>query len=109
MGSVAQEWLDCSPSLRSVVDEIRDTLDRVLRVAQRQGAVRPDVDVEDLGLLLDAMRPVVVVSDKVAPQFWRRHLVLLLDALRAPAATPLPPPLDDVEQRMRLTDAVKHC
>lgn len=107
MGSVAQERLDCSPSLRSLVDEIRDTLDRVLRTAQRQGAARADVDVEDLGLLLDAMRPVVVVSDKVAPEFWRRHLVLLLDALRAPAATPLPPPVRDVEQRLRLADAVK--
>lgn len=109
MGSVAQERLDRSPSLRSVVDEIRDTLDRVLRVAQRQGTVRPDVDVEDLGLLLDAMRPAVVASDSVAPEFWRRHLVLLLDALRAPAASPLPPPVADAGQRLRLADAVKRC
>ena len=109
MGSVGQERLDCSPSLRSAVDEVRDTLDRVLRAAQRQGTVRPDVDVEDLGLLIDAMRTVVVVSDHVAPEFWRRHLVLLLDALRAPAASPLPPPVGDVEQRLRLSDAVKLC
>lgn len=107
MGSVTQERLACSEALRSAVDEVRDALDRVLRVAQRQGAARADVDVEDVGLLLDAMRPVVVVSDKVAPEFWRRHLVLLLDALRAPGASPLPPPVSDVEQRLRLADAVK--
>ena len=109
MGSPVQERLDTSPSLRSAVAEVRETLDRVLRLAQSQGSVRVDVDLEDLLLLLDPLRSLVVASDKVAPEFWQRHLVLLLDALRAEAASPLPPPVGDVEQRLGLARAVRDC
>jgi AcrR family transcriptional regulator len=105
MGSPAQERLDTSPSLRSVVDEIGDALDRVLRLAQSQGSVRTDVDLEDLGLLLESLRPIVAASAKAAPEVWQRHLVLVLDALRAGAASPLPAPVGDVEQRRLFTRA----
>jgi len=108
IGTPAQERLDTSPSLRSVVAEIGEALDRLLRLAQSQGSVRPDVDLEDLGLLLDSVRPVVAVSAEVAPELWRRHLALVLDALRAEVASPLPPPVTDVEQRRRLAHAVRH-
>ena len=74
VGTPAQERLDSSPSLRSVVTEIGDALDRLLRLAQSQGSARTDVDLEDLGLLLDSVRPVVAASGKVAPELWRRHL-----------------------------------
>ena len=37
---------------------------------------------------------VIDVTGTVAPDFWRRYLGLVLDGLRAEAATPLPhPPL----------------
>jgi AcrR family transcriptional regulator len=102
MGTPAQDRLDTSPSLRSVVGEIRDALDRLLRLAQSQGAARTDVDLEDLGLILESLRPIVAAAEKVAPELWRRHLVLVLDALRVEAATPLPPRVGDAEQRSRL-------
>ena len=108
MGSPAQERLDSSPSLRSVVTDIRDALDRLLRLAQSQGCARTDVDVEDLGLLLDSLRPLVAASAKAAPELWQRHLVLVLDAVRAGAASPLPPRVGDAEQRLRLTRAARH-
>lgn len=108
VGIPAQERLDSSPSFRSVVTEIGDALARLLRLAQSQGSARTDVDLEDLGLLLDSVRPVVAASDKVAPELWRRHLALVLDALRAEGASPLPPPMADAEQRLRLTRAVRH-
>jgi AcrR family transcriptional regulator len=107
MGSPAQEWLEASPSLRSVVTEISDALDRVLRLAQRQGTVRTDVDLEDVGLLIEALKPVVAVSAKVAPELWQRHLVLVLDALRTGAASPLPPLPGDDEERRRLLRAAR--
>ena len=107
MDGPAQERLETSPSLRSVVTEVRDALDRALRSAQSQGSARPDVDLEDLVLLVGTLRPVVAASEKVAPQMWHRHLVLVLDALRAEAASPLPPPMDDAAQRLRLTHAVR--
>ena len=108
MGSPAQDRLDTSPSLRSMVVEVGDALGRVLRLAQSQGTVRPDVDLEDLGLLLEPLRSVVAASDQEAPELWQRHLVLVLDALRARDATPLPARVDDAEQRVRLIRAARH-
>jgi AcrR family transcriptional regulator len=107
VGSPAEDRLDTSPSLRAVVTEISEALDRVLRLAQTQGSVRPDVDLEDLGLLLESIKPVFAVSAKVAPELWRRHLALLLDALRAGGASPLPPRLSDAEERVRLARAAR--
>ena len=73
-----------------------------------EGAVRADVDVENLALLVDALRPVVAASANDAPELWHRHLVLVLDALRPGAASPLLFRLADVEQRLRLTRTVHH-
>lgn len=87
----AADRLDTSPSSRAVVTEVRSTLDRVLRLAQRQGSVRTDVDVDDLGRLVESLRLVGAASDRSAPEVWRRHIALVLDALRAEAASPLPP------------------
>jgi AcrR family transcriptional regulator len=107
VGSPAEDRLDTSPSLRAVVTEVGDALDRVLRLAQSQGSARADVDLEDLGLLLESVKPVFAVSARVAPELWRRHLVLLLDALRAGTASPLPPRLSDPDQRARLARVVR--
>jgi AcrR family transcriptional regulator len=107
VGSPAEDRLDTSPSLRAVVSEVGEALDRVLRLAQRQGSVRTDVDLEDLGLLLESMKPVFAVSAKVAPAMWRRHLALLLDALRAGSASALPPRMEDAEERARLARVVR--
>jgi AcrR family transcriptional regulator len=108
IGQVDKERLDASPSLRWIVTEVHATLDRVLQFAQSQGAVRADVDVEDLSLLVDTLRPVVAASGNDAPELWHRHLVLVLDALRPGAATALPARLGDIEQRQRLTRTVHH-
>jgi AcrR family transcriptional regulator len=107
MGSAAQERLESSPSLRSIVTETRDAVDRLLRLAQVQGSARADVDVDDLALLLDSMMPLVAASAKDAPELWQRQLVLVLDALRPGAASPLPPRVADVDQRARLTRAAR--
>jgi AcrR family transcriptional regulator len=108
MGSLALDRLETSPSLRWVVTKTRDALDRLLRLAQGQGSIRVDVDIEDLGLLLDSLTPLVAASGEVAPELWQRHLVLVLDALRPGAASALPPRVGDVERRLRLTRAARH-
>ncbi|MCX4095279.1 TetR/AcrR family transcriptional regulator [Nocardia sp. alder85J] len=57
---------------------------------QAAGALRPDVDVTDIGLMLWS---VVRATDGVrhrAPEAWRRHVAILLDGLRTEAAHPLP-------------------
>ena len=58
--------------------------------------LRPDFTVADLALLLWSFAPVIDATADTAPEAWRRHLHLLLDGLRAEAATPqTQPPLDD--------------
>jgi AcrR family transcriptional regulator len=73
---------------------IRPLLRRLIERAQEQGALRADFTAEDMPLVFWAGGRVIEATAAVAPDFWRRHLGLLLDGLRAEAATPLPhPPL----------------
>lgn len=67
-----------------------ELFERVVARARESGQLRADISETDLGLLLWA---VVRATDGVresAPQAWRRHLMVLLDGLRAEAAHPLP-------------------
>ncbi|HEY2205761.1 MAG TPA: TetR/AcrR family transcriptional regulator [Pseudonocardia sp.] len=109
LGRLADERLDVSPVLMEIVEEVRGTLRRLLTLAQEQGTVRPDVNHEDLELLLATLRPIMVASIEVAPSLGRRHLTLLLDALRPEARTMLPPPEATREQRDRLGRAARNA
>jgi AcrR family transcriptional regulator len=71
---------------------MRPLLGRVIERAQAQGTLRPDFTLEDLPVLFWAGGRVMEVTKAVAPDYWRRHLGLVLDGLRAGAATPLPQP-----------------
>ena len=73
---------------------IRPLLRRLIERAQEQGALRADFTAEDMPLVFWTGGCVIEATAAVAPEFWRRYLGLLLDGLRAEAATPLPhPPL----------------
>jgi AcrR family transcriptional regulator len=73
---------------------IRPLLRRMIQRAQEQGTLRPDFRSEDLPLVFWTADRVIDRTAAVAPDYWRRFLGLLLDGLRADAATPLPrPPL----------------
>ncbi len=56
---------------------------RLLAAAQRDGHVRRDVQVSDLAIVQLMLSAVGAFTHDVSPQLWRRHLVLLLDGLRA--------------------------
>jgi AcrR family transcriptional regulator len=71
---------------------MRPLLAQMVERAQEQGALRPDFDPKDVPLIFWTGSRVIEVTEDVAPGFWRRHLALLLDGLRAGAATPLPRP-----------------
>ena len=90
--------------LASVREDLRRRLEEVVARAQARGELRADFTFADLALLLWSFRPVIDATAAVAPDAWRRHLHLLLDGLRAPAATPQSqPPLtdDDLHAAMR--------
>ena len=73
---------------------IRPLLRRLIERAQEQGSLRADFTPEDLSLVFWSADRVIDATAAVSPDFWRRYLALLLDGMRAEAATPLPhPPL----------------
>ena len=73
---------------------IRPLLRRVIERAQAQGTLRADFTVRDLPMLFWAAGRVIETTASIAPDYWRRYFGLLVDGLRASAATPLAvPPL----------------
>jgi AcrR family transcriptional regulator len=71
---------------------IRPVLRRLVERAQDQGTLRSDFTPADLPLVFWTASRVIEMTATVAPDHWRRYLGLVLDGLRAPAATSLPAP-----------------
>jgi AcrR family transcriptional regulator len=70
--------------------------------AQRHGVLRADVTTGDVVLLLETLSAVTVPSADDGAALRRRYLALLLQALHAPAAGPLPgPPADPAQLAAR--------
>ena len=77
---------------------IRPVLRELIERAQAQGTLRADFTSEDLPLVFWTAGRVIETTASVAPDYWRRYLALLLDGLRAEAATALPePPLTQAQ------------
>jgi AcrR family transcriptional regulator len=73
---------------------MRPLLRELIGRAQAQGTLRPDFTPEDVPMVFWTSGRVIEATETVAPDYWRRCLGLLLDGLRASAATPLArPPL----------------
>jgi AcrR family transcriptional regulator len=90
--------------IAGVREDLRRRFEEGLARARAQGELRADFTFADLALLLWSFRPVIDATAAVAPDAWRRHLHLLLDGLRAPAATPPAQPSlldDDLHAAMR--------
>jgi AcrR family transcriptional regulator len=82
---------------------LRATIER----AQAQGVLRADFSPEDLPVVFWGVERVIHATATVAPDYWRRYLALLLDGLRAEAATPLPGrPL--TQAQLRQSSARRH-
>lgn len=69
---------------------LRPLVRRLVERAQADGSLRPDFTPEDMTLVFMPAGRVLEAAQDVAPELWRRFLGLLLDGLRAEAATPLP-------------------
>jgi AcrR family transcriptional regulator len=59
---------------------------------QAAGAIRGDLVVNDVGLLLEQVAALRIGDDERTHELRRRYLGLLLDAVRAPSDDPLPGP-----------------
>jgi AcrR family transcriptional regulator len=71
---------------------LRPLIGTIVARAQADGSLRSDFRTEDIPVLFWAVGRVIEATAEVAPGAWRRHLAIVLDGLRAQAATPLPRP-----------------
>ena len=66
------------------------TVGELMERAKAQGRMRADVTVEDIPLLMCGVGSASGMPHS-APEAWRRHLAIVLDGMRAEAASgPLP-------------------
>lgn len=73
--------------------------------AQAAGALRPDIETQDVPLIQLMLSSVIDVSHDVAPELWRRYLAIMLRGMRADPGPPeelpaAPPSLERVDQMM---------
>ena len=66
------------------------TLARLIERAQGAGALRPDVRVEDVPMIMCSLGRVQMLGGHADGDEWRRHLAIMLDGLRAGAPSRLP-------------------
>jgi AcrR family transcriptional regulator len=71
---------------------------RLFERARSAGAIRADVEVDDLGLLFEQLAAIRVEDRERTNQLRQRYLALLLDGLRERSAAPLPGPAPSWEE-----------
>ena len=70
--------------------ELNESMAELLRRAQAAGALRPDVVLDDIPMLMCGIGAATRKSH-ACPDSWRRHMALVIDGLRAASASgPLP-------------------
>lgn len=79
-------------------DEMCQQIEDVLTRAQEAGEARPDITRADIVNLIWFNGRMLDATGATAPNAWRRHLHLMLDAYRAERAHPIPePPMSDAQ------------
>jgi AcrR family transcriptional regulator len=102
-----------SPGSAERVTTSRSTLhplaDQLVQRAMQSGAVRPDGETQDFGVLQLMVGVVIDAGRDVAPDLWRRYLAIMLQGLRAQPAPldPLPAPAVAPEQMDALLMSVR--
>jgi AcrR family transcriptional regulator len=64
--------------------------ERLFKRTQLAGAIRPDVKVNDIALVLEQLAAIQLGDRKRTTELRHRYLALALDALHTPSSTPLP-------------------
>ena len=97
MAAPTEDLVAAERSMNAAIHEL-------LEIAQRAGAVRPDVGVEDVRLLFEQLHAVRAADTAREATLRRRYLELVLQALRAPGAAPLPGPAPAATELRGRTD-----
>jgi AcrR family transcriptional regulator len=70
--------------------ELNAAMNKLIRRAQDAGALRPDVILDDIPMLMCGVGSATRKEHR-CPDAWRRHMTIVIDGLRAPNASgPLP-------------------
>ena len=94
-----------SADTERIHDQMCGQIEVILARAQEAGQVRPDITQADIVNLIWSNGRMIDATSTTAPNAWRRHLYLMLDAYRAERAHPIPePPMTDKQ----LYDAMVH-
>ena len=73
-----------------VEQELNAAMTELIRRAQEAGALRPDVILDDIPMLMCGIGSATRKEHR-CPDAWRRHLSIVIDGLRASTASgPLP-------------------
>ncbi len=84
-----------TPGLSELAKRAGTLAAEVHKRAQQAGALRDDVTPADIVLLLETLSAIAVPGPDHGHAVRRRHLALMLQALRAPGSGPLPGPAPD--------------
>ncbi len=87
-----------SADTERIHDQMCRQIEAVLTRAQEAGEVRPDITQADIVNLIWSNGRMIDATSVTAPNAWRRHLYLMLDAYRAERAHPIPEPPMTEEQ-----------
>ncbi|MEF3403255.1 TetR/AcrR family transcriptional regulator [Agromyces sp. CCNWLW203] len=94
-----------SAETERIHDRMCRQIEDVLTRAQEAGEARSDITMADIVNLIWSNGRMIDATSATAPNAWRRHLFLMLDAYRAQRAHPIPePPMTDEQ----LYDAMVH-
>lgn len=93
-----------SSTVEQRTGETVEKLREVIRRAQAEGTLRPDVVAGDIVVMLMANAGVLKATGTAAPDAWRRFAALMVDAFGARPDTPLPPA--SPEQQLRRSIAL---
>jgi AcrR family transcriptional regulator len=74
---------------------------KVFERARRAGAIRPDAEVSDLGLIFEQLASIRLGDNERTHELRRRYLALALDGLRPQAHDPLPGPAPTTDELTR--------
>jgi AcrR family transcriptional regulator len=89
------EIMGARPEMMSAAAEdsgLFEPLSELVAKAQQAGTLRPDVVPEDVPMLVCGLARAPRRGSKGPEMNWERYLGIVLDGLRAPAITKLPPP-----------------
>ncbi|MGH9116617.1 MAG: TetR/AcrR family transcriptional regulator [Acidimicrobiales bacterium] len=87
-----------TPELYAAAERAQRLNTELFERTKRSGAIRADLEVDDLGPIYEQLASVHVGDEDRNRQLRRRYLHLLLDAIHAPSDDPLPGPAPTFEE-----------